>query len=285
MGRREALEVFRGQICIVTGAGSGIGRAMAELLAHVGSRLLLMDVNEVGLEATLQQVERSGGQAEALVGDVGDYATWQQVLGKLDQGAGRVGLLVNNAGVCPVGPLAGTDPEAIQRAVDANLLGVLYGMRALLPIMLAQEGGGRILNVASAAGLVPLPYVAVYAATKAAVVQLSESVAAELAGTEVSVTVVCAGAVRTPLVEGVWSRLGGGAAESVKGLLGLAAASPAEAAEEMLAAAAGRRKIHWVALGGLWPLVAARRLSPGLSRLLAALLGRLGRHEGKAQEE
>lgn len=176
---------------VVTGAGSGLGRAFAMELAGRRARLLLADVNAEALAETKSLVERRGAaRVETQLADVTDAA---QVEGLAIQGEelwGGTDLLVNNAGVGVDGPVGEVPLEDWRWVIDVNLWGVIYGCHSFVPRM-KQAGGGYIINVASAAGLLCPPTMAPYNVTKAGVVALSETLSAELESDGIRVTALC----------------------------------------------------------------------------------------------
>jgi NAD(P)-dependent dehydrogenase (short-subunit alcohol dehydrogenase family) len=186
---------------LVTGAASGIGRATAVAFADAGADLVLVDVDAAGLEAVREHIRVQGRQCIARTTDVSDATAMAELAGWVRQetGAAALDVLVNNAGIGFLGPFLDTPPEAWQRVLGVNLLGVVNGCRAFLPDMIRAGGKRRIVNVASLAGLVASPNMSAYAAVKHAVVGLGESLGLELelAGAQVGVTTVCPGIIRT----------------------------------------------------------------------------------------
>ncbi len=189
------LSRVRGQVVLVTGAAGGIGSAVARLFAGLGGRVVLTGRRGAALEA----VALPPGSAPALrlEHDVADPAAWERVMARVLEAEGRLDVLVNCAGVVEPGRAAEQAPEQARRQVEVNLLGTVYGCRAALRAMLPRARG-RIVNVASLGGVVPMPGEAVYCATKYAVRGYSFSLHAELAGTGVGVCVVSPDSVATP---------------------------------------------------------------------------------------
>ncbi len=168
-----------GKVCIVTGAGSGIGKAIAERLAEEGGRVLSADVVEESAARTASEIEAFGGEAVGFAVDVAvDTRVDDMVEAAVDRW-GRVDVLVNNAGVNLPGRLHEVTDEVIDRTLDVNVKGQLYGCRAVIPHMLAQ-GGGSIVNIASVNGLVSEPLLTVYSASKGASVMLHQRGGARL---------------------------------------------------------------------------------------------------------
>jgi NAD(P)-dependent dehydrogenase (short-subunit alcohol dehydrogenase family) len=185
------------QVVAVTGGARGIGLAIARAYAAGGARVAIGDVDgdEAGVRAAAL-----GGYAGRL--DVRDRASFAAFLAGVAEAVGPVDVLVNNAGVAPAGNFVELPDELLDLTVDVNLRGVLNGMRAALPAML-ERGSGRVVNIASLAGRIPLPGGAVYGATKHAVVGLTAAVRAELRGTGVHLTAVLPTFVRTEMVAGL----------------------------------------------------------------------------------
>jgi len=181
----------RGAVCLVTGATSGIGRATAIRLAAAGATLIAAGRDPAALEAVVQ---RTG--AIALRSDLAETGAVEALADDAVKSAGRVDVLVNNAGEGWAGPLAEMDQEDAERLVRLNLLAPIGLTRALLPAML-ERGRGHVVNVASIAGHVGVRDESVYASTKSGLIAFSESLRYELAGSGVGVSVVSPGVVRT----------------------------------------------------------------------------------------
>ncbi len=183
---------LRGKVAVVTGAAGGIGGALAQRLRREGCRLALVDRNADGL------FEATGVTAHAM--DVSDARAWESLANQVRELHGGADLLVNNAGVTIHGTFAEHSVEDIDRIVDVNLKGVLYGCRAFLP-QLAARGKGHIVNVSSLAGRVAFPSQSTYTATKFAVRGFSASLRMELAASGIGVTAVLPGTVATTLLQ------------------------------------------------------------------------------------
>ena len=176
---------------VVTGAGSGLGRAIALELAGRGARLLICDINEVGLSETVAQLQSTGAaEVQEQQTDVTDPEQVEALAVRSEELWGGVDLLVNNAGVAVGGSVGEVPLEGWRLVIDVNLWGVIHGCHAFVPRM-KQSGRGWIINVASAAGLLSPPKAGPYNVTKAAVVALSETMAAELQQDGIHVTALC----------------------------------------------------------------------------------------------
>lgn len=188
---------LRNRVVVITGAGSGIGRATALEFARAGSRVHLVDIDAVRVAEATSAARALGPAATAHVVDCTDAQAVERLAATVYAVEGRVDVLHNNAGVCGGGPVEQLRLEDWRWVIDINLWGVVHGVHAFVPRMIAQGGGGHIVNTASMAGLVGLPFVTPYCASKFAVVGLSEALATELAVHGIGVTAVCPGAVRT----------------------------------------------------------------------------------------
>lgn len=184
------MSVPEGVRAVVTGAGGGLGRAFAEALGRRKAKVLVSDIDLTGAEETARLVQAAGGEADVLRCDVRMADQVEALAVRMDERFGGSDLVVNNAGVAVAGLVGDVSIEDWRWIVDINLLGVAYGCSSFVPRFRRQKKG-YVINVASAAGLISLPTMAPYAATKAAVVALSESLNAEARGDGVHVTVLC----------------------------------------------------------------------------------------------
>lgn len=194
-----ALPNLAGKRVLVTGASSGIGLETTLAFARRGASLLLVDVNAAGLDTAAQAVRALGAECRTWVVDVADEAAMTALADEVHALGGPLDVLVNNAGIGYIGPFVATPSEAWHRVFGVNVMGVVHGCAAFLPRMLQAGGPRHVVNVASAAGLAPVCNMSVYAASKHAVVGLSDSLAMELATSQVSVSVVCPGIINTPI--------------------------------------------------------------------------------------
>ncbi len=176
-------------VTLITGAASGLGQALAFELARRGARILATDLPTADLGPTCEGVRAAGGQATPHPLDVRDPAQFAAAWAAAEAAYGPVDLLINNAGVAVVGPMADVSLDDWRFQLDVNLWGVIHGCRLAAQRMPAR-GHGALLNVASAAGLLSPPKMAPYNVSKAAVIALTETLAAELRGTGVTCTVL-----------------------------------------------------------------------------------------------
>lgn len=191
--------VLHGQVAVVTGAGSGIGAAIARRVARMGALTFLCGRRRTPLEDTAAAIVRSGGKAQVTECDVTSLASVESLAALVEREAGRADILVNNAGVGSfAGPLHQMSPESWEQVMETNLRGVYYCIRSFAPLMI-RAGNGHIVNISSLAGKNALPNGAAYAASKWGLNGLSYSVAEELRGHNIRVSVVCPGSVHTDL--------------------------------------------------------------------------------------
>ena len=186
------------KVALVTGAASGIGGRAAVRLAMEGAKLFLMDVNEAGLEKTAEEIRLFGGQAIACPSDVSSEIAVKAAVAQAVEAFGRIDILVNVAGVQITKLLVDTTKADYDRMVDVNLGGTFLTMHEVLPLMKAQRSGA-IVNCASELAFVGYHELAVYTATKGAMVSLSRSAALEAIPFGVRVNCVCPGATDTPI--------------------------------------------------------------------------------------
>jgi NAD(P)-dependent dehydrogenase (short-subunit alcohol dehydrogenase family) len=190
-----------GQVALVTGGGRGIGRAIARALAGAGAAVAVVARSADQLAETAALINDGGGRARAYAADVTDREALALTVAAVERELGPVDLLVNNAGASgPAGPTWEADPDAWWRCLEVNLRGPLLACRLVLPGMVARRRG-RVVNVASGAGTRPIPYLSAYSSGKAALIRLTESLAAEVAAHGVSLFAIQPGTVRTAMAE------------------------------------------------------------------------------------
>jgi short-subunit dehydrogenase len=188
-----------GKVAVVTGGGRGIGKALAVAFASEGCRVAIGDVDSASAEATAAEL---GGETLGLPLDVTYRPGFTAFLDEVERRLGPIDVLVNNAGIMPVGPLDEEEDATAIRLIEINLHAVIHGTKEAMRRM-KPRGTGHIVNVASSAGKTGFPNLATYCATKHGVVGLSEAVRAELRGSGVEISVVMPGIVKTELSTGL----------------------------------------------------------------------------------
>jgi NAD(P)-dependent dehydrogenase (short-subunit alcohol dehydrogenase family) len=191
---------LKGRQVLVTGAASGIGLECARAFARRGANLIVSDINAAGLDKVQDEITAMGVRCFAWTCDVSNEESVANFATAVQQAVGPIDVLVNNAGVAFLGSFEQTPLSEWRRIYEVNVLGIVHCIRAFLPAMRKAGGARKIVNVASAAGFSPLPNMSAYAASKHAVVGLSEVLAQELRDTDISVLVVCPGIIDTAIV-------------------------------------------------------------------------------------
>jgi NAD(P)-dependent dehydrogenase (short-subunit alcohol dehydrogenase family) len=190
---------LRGKVTIITGAASGIGRATALLFAQEGAKVVVVDINDKGGEATVNKIKKSKKQAVYIHSDVSKEADVKTMASKVRDIYGAVDVLVNNAGVVLVKPLLETTEQDFERVVSTNYKSIFLCTKYVLPLM---NKGGSIVNVASISGHVGQINHAVYGGTKGAIIALTRALAWELAPRGIRVNSISPGSVETPMLLG-----------------------------------------------------------------------------------
>jgi NAD(P)-dependent dehydrogenase (short-subunit alcohol dehydrogenase family) len=201
MKSKKEIRVFKDATAIITGGASGIGCALACELSRRGAEVVLADLQIEKAQEVASQIQAAGGRAKAVKLDVTDFPAMELLVRKTAESSGRLDYIFNNAGIA-IGCTANHyNIEDWNKIIDINLRGVVNGIQAAYKIMI-EQGFGHIVNTASMAGLMPNPVNVAYAATKHAVVGLSQSLRAEAALLGIRVSVLCPGVIRTPILEG-----------------------------------------------------------------------------------
>lgn len=193
------MESFQGKVAVITGAASGIGRALAQRCVQEGMKVVLADIEEGALNATATALQAQGATVLGVRTDVAQAAEVAALAQRTLESFGAVHLLFNNAGVAAGGPLWEMSLQDWEWVLGVNLWGVVHGIRTFVPLLLQQGSEAHIVNTASIAGLVSTPGLGVYNVTKHSVVTLSETLYQELqqTGAPVHVSVLCPGWVNT----------------------------------------------------------------------------------------
>lgn len=185
---------LEGKIALVTGAATGIGRAIATRLAQEGADLALFDINEADAQSTADRVRAAGRRCEVVRGDVGDYAQVQRAVDGFIASFGGIDIAVHNAGIIRLGTVAETSIEDFRAVFRVNVDGVFHGCKAVVPHM-AGRGTGKIINMASWFGKSGKASYGAYCASKFAIIGLTQSLAMEVARHRINVNAVCPGTI------------------------------------------------------------------------------------------
>ena len=192
---------FENKVAVITGGGSGIGRALALALGEKGCNLALVDVNEEGMAETKRRLRGSGLKISTHIADVSNEKAMKAMAAEVIETQGRVNLLFNNAGITYAKSFEGHSLADWKKIVGINLWGVIYGCHYFLPYLKEQEGQAHIINLSSMVAFVGPPEQTSYSTTKAAIKGFSESLWAELHPQGIGVTVALPGAIRTSIMD------------------------------------------------------------------------------------
>jgi NAD(P)-dependent dehydrogenase (short-subunit alcohol dehydrogenase family) len=193
---------FDGKVVVITGAGSGIGRATAMLFAREGAQVVVADLSDERGEESVQQIRAAGGRAEFIRVDVSVESDVERLMTDVRQSHGRLDFLVNNAGIDlpAASTVVDTPSEVWDRVMGINLRGVYLGCKYALPAMV-EQGSGSIVNMASIGGIFASPANAAYSVSKAGVIMLTKQVALDYASHGIRVNCVCPGVMETPMLD------------------------------------------------------------------------------------
>jgi len=218
-----------GKVIVITGASSGLGESTARHLARLGATVVLGARRKDRLDAIVKAIQADGGKALAVTVDVTNRAQVGDIVQKAIKTYGKIDVLVNNAGIMPIAPLALLKVDEWERMIDLNIKGVLYGIAAALPPMQKQKSG-HIINIASVFGIkVFAPGGTVYCATKAAVRTLTEGLRMETRADKIRCTIISPGAVDSELKEGTSDEASSKSVEALYKALAIPAESIARA--------------------------------------------------------
>jgi len=197
---------FANRGVLVTGGGSGIGQAVCLAFAREGADVAVVDVSLEAAETTAQETREIGGKVVALQVDVGNPAAVQEMVNQAAAALGEIDILVNSAGVREIIPFLQLPFAEWQRVISINLTGTFLCSQAMAQYLVAQGRGGKIVNLASVAGLMAVPNRAAYVSSKHAVVGLTKEMALELADKNIQVNAVAPGVVRTSMTESYFDK-------------------------------------------------------------------------------
>jgi NAD(P)-dependent dehydrogenase (short-subunit alcohol dehydrogenase family) len=195
---------LEGKVAVVIGASRGIGRAIALRFAQAGAKVVVSSRKLEGVQAVADEIEAAGGKALAAQAHVGHLDQLESLVRQTVETFGRVDVMVNNAGTNPhFGPLLTADESVVEKTLDVNLKGVFRGCKAVAPLM-EKQGGGKIINIASVAGLRPGPGMGIYGISKAGVLMLTQVLAVELGPANIQVNAIAPGVIKTRFSQVLW---------------------------------------------------------------------------------
>jgi NAD(P)-dependent dehydrogenase (short-subunit alcohol dehydrogenase family) len=270
---RDGDRPFAGRLVLITGAGSGIGRATALSFAEAGAKVLAVDIDPAAAARTAELCELVGGVADGLTADVSDAEAMEHLAKTVADDHGVVDVLVNNAGIGLAGDFLDTTVDDWRKVLDVNLWGVIHGCRLFGRQMVERGQGGHIVNVASAAGIQPSKGLPAYSTSKAAVLMLSECLRADFDRAGIGVTAICPGFINTNITR--TTRFVGQSAENDARMRARASDlyrrrgfGPERVAGEILRAVRENRAVVPVAPEAKLAVILAR-FAPRLRRLVA----------------
>jgi NAD(P)-dependent dehydrogenase (short-subunit alcohol dehydrogenase family) len=194
------MDIYKDKVAFITGAASGIGKALAQELSRRGAKMILTDLNQEILQETLEGIKASGGQASGQVLDVTDYEEFEKQIKQVVETHGRLDYLFNNAGIAIAAEMRDLEIEHWRKVIDVDLHGVFHGSLAAYKLMV-EQGFGHIVNLSSIEGMIPFPSNAPYVASKYAVLGLSQTMWVEGAALGVKTSAVCPGFIRTAIFD------------------------------------------------------------------------------------
>ncbi|MFX1265579.1 MAG: SDR family oxidoreductase [Promethearchaeota archaeon] len=195
---------LEGKVAVVIGASRGIGRAIALRFAQAGAKVVVSSRKLESVQAVADEIEAAGGKALALQAHVGHLDHLEGLVRQTVETFGRVDVAVNNAATNPhFGPLLAADESVVEKTLDVNLKGVLWGCKAVAPQM-EKQGGGKIINMASVGGFRPGPGLGLYGISKAGVIMLTEVLAVELGPANIQVNAIAPGVIKTRFSKALW---------------------------------------------------------------------------------
>lgn len=272
----RSVRSLQGRVAVVTGGGSGIGRATSLLLAERGCTVAVADVDPAGADATRTLIEEAGGRASTHRVDVADAASVDALAAAVADAHGGCHVLVNNAGVTSAGRFDDEDVADLEWIVGVNVWGVVHGCRAFLPLLRGADEA-HIVNLSSMVALLGLPQNAAYSLTKGAVRSFTEALRSELVGTAIGVTAVFPGAIRTNIMRSARGAEGGRLATMADNRLAPIVLRPPEAVARRIVDAVERDRARVLVGPDARLLDLAGRALPGRSGAVGRLVDRLTR--------
>lgn len=189
---------LKDKVAIVTGAGSGIGRAIALAFVKEGARVTIADVNLEGAEETAGEVDKLKGESLTIKADVSQSGEVDQIITKNTEKFGKLDILVNNAGIEVLGMVEGISEQDWDKLISINLKGVYNCTKRAIP-EIEKQGKGKIINIASVAAFVAAPFISLYSASKGGIVAYTRACAVELAPRKINVNAICPGFIQTAM--------------------------------------------------------------------------------------
>jgi NAD(P)-dependent dehydrogenase (short-subunit alcohol dehydrogenase family) len=259
---------FNNKVVLITGAGSGIGRATALQFSALGAKIAVVDVNDQGAAETVSMIDAKGGQAKAFHCDVSSLDSIEQLADAVEDSLGPVDILMNNAGIGAAGLLVDVKMDTWEKVLGINVMGVVNGCHVFVPRMIARGLGGHIINTSSAAAFIAAKEMIAYSTSKFAVFGFSESLRAQLAEHNIGVSTICPGLINTPIVANTLfegDKLEAGAREKAVALYERRNYPPSKVAAAIIKATQKNKAVVPVSPEA-WIMYWLKRFLPGLVR-------------------
>lgn len=265
------MEYYQDKVVVVTGAGSGIGRACAIAYGKRGARVHVVDIMADRVNEVCDKIKEQGGVATGHVVDCADGASVRALAAAVHALEGKVDILQNGVGILLSAPFESFTEDDWKRVIDINIWSVIHGVRSFLPLLESSGKPAHIVNIASCAGLTGFPFTVPYSMSKFAVVGFSESLAMEIHGKGVFVSVVCPGAVRTRIIDDGHLKLPAEWDRKIREALSKYAADPDRVAENILKGVKARKPLI-IPTAEVLPLWLMKRLGDDSFRRIGAIL-------------